>query len=683
MKRLKIKCIGIYCIISVFFVINIVSASANTYKTAFDRFDSLLNNGNGYSNYNNFAGTLAWGESYIMMSYMAMYRATNNVGYLKKLIMHAENVIKQRDDMHGRVDYRGISRPTWVATKYSINNEPCAWVVHSGMITYPIADFSQLVINSPNLQRETSYSGKTFINVANWLKDKVAETIAAHDNEWDNIIGVYRFPNASVIDFPNAVMPINQYAAMGRTLLMMYLATGEETYLNKATKLAHHFYNNLKIDNRVGSYIWNYWSSSSNINTNREDISHASIEVDFAFLCYKNGVLFNKADMNRFASTFKNSLYIEPLLFASKVDGSGANDKGDATGRWLNLSIFDKDIYNIVADVFMDTAIYQTTKVSSGFTFLSIANLLLFQSLFDPIAVSRTAGQNSEFAGAATGDFDGDGIDEIITVRNYNGDFILYKVTKSQIKAIASNTSPGSNSQWAGVAAGDFDNDGKDEFVAVRNYDGGFCMYELVNGQIKMIASNTSAGSNSQWAGVAAGDFDNDGKDEFVAVRNYDGGFCMYKLVNGQIKMIASNTSAGSNSRWVGVAAGDFDKDGKDEFVAVRNYDGGFYMYELANGQIKTITSNTSAGSNSQWMGISAGDFNGDGACEFIANRNYDGDFFIYRLENGQITFKNKEYFPRDIENGVLAAGNIESSSQQYSNLINIRNFDADIFIFK
>ncbi|RLA93658.1 MAG: hypothetical protein DRG83_20660, partial [Deltaproteobacteria bacterium] len=101
------------------------------------------------------------------------------------------------------------------------------------------------------------------------------------------------------------------------------------------------------------------------------------------------------------------------------------------------------------------------------------------------------------------------------------------------------------------------------------------------------------------------------------------------------------------------------------------------------DGQIKNIASNTSPEPNSQWMGITAGDFDGDGTHELMANRNSDGDSYIYHLEdNGQIKFKNREFFPKDLETGILAAGKVQTTSQGNDNLIMLRNFDAGIFIF-
>jgi len=653
--------------------------SADTFKTAFDRFDNSLNGGLGYSNYNNFSGHLAWGESYIMMSYMAMYKATDDIEYLKKLVMHAENVINQRDDKQGRVDYRGVSGPTWVATDstYGTNGQPYAWVAHSGMITYPMADFVQLVINDLSLHSHTSYSGKTFIDVANWLKDEVAQTIAAHNDEWDDAEKVYRFRNTPILGkLSYDILPFNHYAAMGRTLLMMYLSTGKSSYLYKASALVRHFLDNLTINNTNDSYIWKYGVDDASI----EDISHASIEIDFAYLCYELGLLVSEVDMNRFASTFRNNIYIDALKFAENVDGTGIINKHFyATGLWLSLSNFDRDIYHIIADVFIETVLYDNIlPAGDGFVLLEVANLLLYQSLFDPIALDRGLGSGSKFAGVATGDFDGDGIDEFVAVRNGDGDMFMFELDNGQIKHMAT-AEHGDESNWAGIAAGDFDGDGIDEFVAVRNFDGDMFMYEFDNGQIKHIAT-AEHGSDSNWAGIAAGDFDGDGIDEFVAVRNGDGDMFMYELDNGQIKHMAT-AQHGDQSNWAGIAAGDFDGDGIDEFVAVRNGDGDMFMYEFDGRQIEYIAT-AQHGSESNWIGITAGNFDEDENIEFIANRNFDGDFYIYSLQNGAIEGEAREFFPSDLQNGILAAGRLLDASQNKHNLVMIRNVDGDIYVY-
>lgn len=97
----------------------------DVFRSTFDRWDISLNNGLGLSTLNNFQVQLTWGESYIMMSYLSMYRGTGDIDYLKRFIKHAEIVIAQRDDKKQRPDFRNQIRPTWL-TKDNEDGKPYA-----------------------------------------------------------------------------------------------------------------------------------------------------------------------------------------------------------------------------------------------------------------------------------------------------------------------------------------------------------------------------------------------------------------------------------------------------------------------------------------------------------------------------------------------------------------------------
>jgi hypothetical protein len=85
----------------------------------FDKTDAACNNGNGYKT--GVADMLAWGESYIMLSYVEMYRATKDTHYLDKLIDHADCVLANRDDNRNFHDYSGRSRAAWsVGGQYTV-----------------------------------------------------------------------------------------------------------------------------------------------------------------------------------------------------------------------------------------------------------------------------------------------------------------------------------------------------------------------------------------------------------------------------------------------------------------------------------------------------------------------------------------------------------------------------------
>ncbi len=67
------------------------------------------------------ASDIAWGESYVMVAYVEMYRATKETRYLDKLIEHADRVLAARDDVRGFKDYEGRSRAAWsVGGEYTV-----------------------------------------------------------------------------------------------------------------------------------------------------------------------------------------------------------------------------------------------------------------------------------------------------------------------------------------------------------------------------------------------------------------------------------------------------------------------------------------------------------------------------------------------------------------------------------
>ncbi len=88
-------------------------------RETFDRLDRSINNGDGYKSGS--ASNIAWGESYITIAYVDMYRVTGDTYYLDKLVNHADHVIAQRDDNRGFKDYSGRSRAAWsVAGEYTV-----------------------------------------------------------------------------------------------------------------------------------------------------------------------------------------------------------------------------------------------------------------------------------------------------------------------------------------------------------------------------------------------------------------------------------------------------------------------------------------------------------------------------------------------------------------------------------
>jgi len=102
-----------------------------------------LNAGDSFSTWDNEYGTLAWGESFILESFLNMYEATGDDFYLEQFVKHAQAVIAQGDDHAGRLDYRGQVLPGWGT---------------SGPVTV-----AQLTLPDPEGQPALEINGRSFL----------------------------------------------------------------------------------------------------------------------------------------------------------------------------------------------------------------------------------------------------------------------------------------------------------------------------------------------------------------------------------------------------------------------------------------------------------------------------------------------------------------------------------------
>ena len=314
-----------------------------------DAYDNVAA-GDWYRDANNETATLAWGESYVMMSLAALFRVSQNPIYLDRLAWHIDGVLAQRDDARGVADYRGVSGACWQDKHYQPNDEPYCYVVHSGMIAYPMAEFARLVAAS-GLGEELARDGLTFADKASQYTAAAIETVAYHDDQW-NDAGYYVFrPDAAFLGYPGADLPLNQSNALGRLLLVLSELTGEAAYLDKATKLAQRFRDQISTG-PFGEALWNYWGGS--YSAPGEDISHAALNVDFAMLSADYGVVFDAGDRERFAQTFHQRVYVDDHTMSNQLGGGASNDPSyrPQVGRWLRLSTTRAAVYTSVRDLY-------------------------------------------------------------------------------------------------------------------------------------------------------------------------------------------------------------------------------------------------------------------------------------------------------------------------------------------
>ncbi|MEA3432364.1 MAG: hypothetical protein U9R01_06825, partial [candidate division WOR-3 bacterium] len=320
---------------------------------------------------------LAWSESYLMQAYADMYRATGDIKYLDKLDDHIQSVLANRDDKIGQKDYKGELVPCWGTDRYTRNGEWMHFAVHTGMITYPMLEFVQLA-------RESGI--EKYSTVADDVLQQVKESIKYHDREWK--ADHYVYPE----DFykKNYIVPINQQAAMGRSLILLYELTGKGEYLNKAESLAKFVKDKAIKEDNAGGYILRgaFEPGKTTPEDKIADISHSTITIHFAYLCYENDIVFRQQDMQKFASTIKKLAETNGNHFPKYLDGTGDFDYEVTAGQYAFLAEFDGEIYDSIMDLFFNhLKIEQTAKYMQedcwGTIMLGLSRLALYQSNFE------------------------------------------------------------------------------------------------------------------------------------------------------------------------------------------------------------------------------------------------------------------------------------------------------------
>jgi hypothetical protein len=280
-------------------------------------------------------GVCAWGEAHLLWAYILQYEATGDLKYLHTLVTRFDRMLGLRDNRNGRLDVkRGRVMPAWGSVLFSAG-QYTAFLCHAGNIIFPAACFVRLVYADPAL-------GTEFGATARRYEQSLRETIDAYDNEWhdgpDPMEGY--FTDVSLWD---KNLPLNQQNLLGRAMLELGVATQDSRYLDRVRRLAVFLKRRMK-HGPTGAYVWPYYAPLETPDdfTEGEDISHAAVNADFAWMCNRHGIVFDQEDMQRLARTLLDVVH-RPLAdvggdWADLVCGQGAGANGVVACYWGRLA---------------------------------------------------------------------------------------------------------------------------------------------------------------------------------------------------------------------------------------------------------------------------------------------------------------------------------------------------------
>lgn len=218
--------------------------------------------------------------------------------------------------------------------------------------------------------------------------------------------------------------------------------------------------------------------------------------------------------------------------------------------------------------------------------------------------------------------------------------------------------------------AGDFDGDGIDELLCVQTGTNHNWMsllkYENGNWVLKWSNYGTNHIMLPYRENFIIGDYDGDGKDEILGI-DTKGWITMFSFSNNSWNWKWSDYGNHSISSYKdNMVSGDFDGDGKDEILGF-NMNGWTTMFNFENNNFQWGWSDY--GNNhsirSYRENLIVGDFNGDGKDEILGNDIDNGWLTLFRFENGDFKWKWSNY------------GSNHMMLPYRNNLI-VGNFDSD-----
>lgn len=296
----------------------------------------------------------------------------------------------------------------------------------------------------------------------------------------------------------------------------------------------------------------------------------------------RNGSNFRLFNYNTSSNTLNN--------FSSYYNNSSNNMLW-----YLAAGNFDSDNYDeIIGYRWNDGQFYCYEVLSNG----TIVGLSLN---FNNVAINKI-----NLGGICVGNFDSDSYNEIATVNYSTGNIQILKkdINSNSFYVYKELINGGSNAIYKGITAADLDGDGIDEIVVMRNFDGNIYTYKSTSNYfLSPFVSKIYNNSNIGWADITSGDVNNDGKDELILTNTSDGEFYYFNLNSGQLNNYYKEHFT-PLMEITNIAIGNIDGDCLKDIIYTKNVDNTIHVdeYILRNYicNISKSTSNNSRGTTNE-----------------------------------------------------------------------------------
>lgn len=218
-------------------------------------------------------------------------------------------------------------------------------------------------------------------------------------------------------------------------------------------------------------------------------------------------------------------------------------------------------------------------------------------------------------AGSVDGDFDGNGIPDLLWQDPISGLAQVWLLGGSQETSVIGAANLPASNTWRIVGVGDFNNDGHPDVVWQDPVTGAAQVSFLGGSQGNLVTGAAVLSPGNSWPIVSIADFDGDGHPDLLTQDPASGEAQIWLMGGAQGTALIGAVNVTASNTWRIVGTGDFDQDGhpdvlwQDPVLGVTQ----IWYLGLAPGQSKVVADFSALAASNSWRIVAIADFNKDG----------------------------------------------------------------------
>ena len=239
----------------------------------------------------------------------------------------------------------------------------------------------------------------------------------------------------------------------------------------------------------------------------------------------------------------------------------------------------------------------------------------------------------------ATGDFNGDQTADILTYNTISGEIETLLLDGSTLLSTNFINAINPLTGFVAQGTGDFDGDGRDEIV----------LYNPATGQVGFLFLDATGTVQTNfdlvfqlpvangWTLVDTGDFDADGNDDLLAYNTVSGTVAIFFMDGSTVLLAADVWTLDPASGFVVVDVAEFNSDGTSDLL-IHNPATGLTGIATMNGTfLPSVAPLFDMDAEGGETFINVGDYNGDGFSNLLVHNTITGNVTVHLLENGTV----------------------------------------------